>query len=89
MKNVDVNHLKVFGVKSAFPIIDTFLINSYPNPIVTVMSLVSQPSEAQQDQDEVKLLYMFLDFHNANNVLIIVLILLQLLHSAEVQQDQD
>ena len=55
MKNV-VNHLKVFGVKSAFPIIDTFLINSYPNPIVTVMSLVSQPSEAQQDQDEVKLL---------------------------------
>ena len=68
MKNV-VNHLKNFGVKSAFPIIDTFLINSYPNPIVTVMSLVSQPSEAQQDQDEVKLLYMFLDFHNATNVI--------------------
>ena len=53
------------------------------------MTLVSQPSEAQQDQDEVKLLYMFLDFHNANNVLIIVLILLQFLRSAEVQQDQD
>ena len=70
MKNV-VNHRKVFDVKSAFPIIDTLLINSYPNPIVTVMSLVSHPSEAQQDQDEVKLLYMCLDFHNANNVLII------------------
>ena len=46
-----------------FPMIDTFLINSNPNPIVTVMSLVYQPSETQQDQDEVKLLYMFLDFH--------------------------
>ena len=53
------------------------------------MSLVSQPSEAQQDQDEVKLLYMFLDFHNPTNILIFALILLQLLRSAEVQQDQD
>ena len=88
MKNF-VNHRKVFDDKSAFPIIDTFLINSYPNPIVIVTSLVPQPSEAQQDQDEVKLLYMFLDFHNPTNILIFALILLQLLRSAEVQQDQD